>query len=196
MPSRIDWTTLDPNKGLRRRRLEIWLVGFADAGLAGDAVGDYGADAGLLHGDAEPGGGGFDGGGVVRDYDELRVLGAVFEHLDVALHVAAVERRVELIEDAEGAGLDFEQREEERACRQRALAAGEELEALGFFAGDADVDLDAGFEHVVGVGEFEGCLAAAEELLESFLEGLVDLVEGFGEGASGEFVEFGDGFVE
>ena len=168
----------------------------AGDGALGDSVGDDGADAGLLHGDAEPGGGGLDGRWVVRDDDELGVLRAGFEHLDIALHVAAVERGVELVEDAEGAGLDLEKREQERAGRQRALAAGEELEALGFFAGDADVDVDAGFEDVVGVGELEVGLAAAEEFDEGFLEGLVDLVEGFGEGASGEFVEFCDGFVE
>src|SRR5687767_11153955 len=58
-------------------------------------------DAGLLHGDAVEPVGDLHGLAVVRDQDELRLVLHAAEHLDEAPDVGVVERRVDLVEQAE-----------------------------------------------------------------------------------------------
>ena len=65
-------------------------------------------DAGLFHGDAVEGVGAGHGFLGVRDDDELREREEVAEDTDEAADVGLVERGVDFVEDAEGAGLAAE----------------------------------------------------------------------------------------
>src|SRR5207237_6769119 len=67
---------------------------------------------------------------VVRHYDELRVAAELPEQEDEAVDVGVVERRVYLVQDAEGTGLDQIDREEERDGGQRLLAPRKQRERL------------------------------------------------------------------
>ena len=64
---------------------------------------------------------------------------------------------------------------------ERALAAGEQREPLDLLARRAGLDLDAGREHVAGVGEDQPALAAGEQPGEDPLELRRGVVEGLGE---------------
>ena len=82
------------------------------------------ADAALFHRDAVEHVGQFHRALVVRDDDELDVIGEHLNEPDEAQDVAFVERRVHFIEHAERAGLGLEDCEEQRYGRERSFAAG------------------------------------------------------------------------
>src|SRR5664279_5567892 len=62
---------------------------------------------------------------VVRDEDELRLLGQLHEERREAVDVRLVARGVDLVEDAERRRLVLEDRDEESDGRERLLAARE-----------------------------------------------------------------------
>ena len=95
----------------------------------------------------------------------------------VAGHVDVVQRSFDLIQEAEGRGIDVEDGEVDRDGDQRLLAAGKGAQVLDDLARGRDLDLDAGFQHVAFVGEVQACVAAAEQLFENLLEVGVDLLE-------------------
>ena len=69
---------------------------------------DQGRDAGALHGDAVEHVGDLHRALAVRDHDELRVVGHRADRLGEAADVGLVERRVDLVEQAERARLVLE----------------------------------------------------------------------------------------
>src|SRR5450759_770179 len=67
---------------------------------------------------------------VVRDEDELRLLGQLHEERREAVDVRLVERGVDFVEDAERRRLVLEDRDEELSGQKRRLAAREEADRL------------------------------------------------------------------
>ncbi len=87
------------------------LVAFA---AAAEGYADDLADAGFLHGDAVHDVGLFHGALLVGDDDELGVVAHLGDEAGEAAYVGFVERGVDLVEDAEGCGLELEGADQER----------------------------------------------------------------------------------
>ena len=75
--------------------------------------------------------------------DELGPVGVAADELEEAVDVHVVERRLDLVEDVEGARPGEEHGEHERQRHQRLLAAREQRQPLRGLAGRRDLDLDA-----------------------------------------------------
>ena len=81
---------------------------------------------------------------VVRHDDELRLSGKFLEHAHEAVDVGVVERGIDLVEDAERAGLDLVDGKEQGDGRQRPLAARQQADILQALAAGAGDDVDVG----------------------------------------------------
>ncbi len=119
--------------------------------------------AGLFHGDSVEDVGGFHGSFGVGDDDELRFAGHLPEEADEALVVDLVERRVDLVQDAERARLVAEDREEQGESREGTLTSRQQRDRLCFLAGRLGDQLDPALEDVVFVEELHLGDTAAEE---------------------------------
>ena len=146
-----------------------------------EPLADHRRDAVAAHRDAVEGVADLHGPLLVGDHQELRVLAELLVDLQQAAQVGVVERRLDLVEDVERRRAGLEQRDQERHRDQRPLATGEQREPLDLLAGRPRLDLDAGVEHVVGVGEDQPPLAAGEQPGERRLEGLLHVGVGLGE---------------
>src|SRR5690606_39169420 len=124
---------------------------------------------------------------------ELGLCLEVLQKADEAPDVALVERRVDLVEYAERTRLHEVDAEEQGECRERTLAARQEVEALGPLPARGRVDVDGGLERIVGVLEPDVGLAALEEPQERLTEVLADLLEDPGEQVRRRLVDFADG---
>ena len=102
----------------------------------------------------------------------------VVEKVAIALDIGVVERRVDLVEDADRRRIGEEDREDQRGRRQRLLAAREQRHGLRLLAGRPGEDFEAGFERVVRIDQGQLRRAAAEQGREELLEMLVHGVEG------------------
>src|ERR1700737_1682788 len=129
---------------------------------------DHLRDAAIVHGHAVEHVGRLDRAAVVGDEEELRPVGELAQRLREAADVALVERGIDLIEDAEGRGLDTQDREKQRRRCQRPLATGELRETTDALARGPSVDLDAGILGIVRGAE-RG-LPAVEQALEEETE--------------------------
>src|SRR5262249_53995793 len=87
------------------------------------------------------------------------------------------ERRVDLVEDAEGRRLHEVDREQEGDRRERPLAAREQRDALQILAARPRRDLDLALERILA-HHAQCALAALEERREGLLEVLLDVGEG------------------
>src|SRR4051812_13522391 len=96
--------------------------------LRGELHRDDLRDARLLHGDAVERVGDLHGALVVRDDDELGGAAHLPDHLVVPADVRLVERRVDLVEQAERRRLDQEDGEDQRDRGERLLPAGEQVD--------------------------------------------------------------------
>src|SRR5688500_9978985 len=152
-----------------------------------------GGHSGLLHGDTVDGIGRLHRPRIVS-YDQKLGLGLeLLEEAGEAPDVRIVEWRVRIVHEAEGARLVQIDAEEERDRDQGPLAGGEEVDPLGPFAAGGRVDLDLALEGVVGVGEAELALAAAEEGGEDAGGGRLHRGERLGEAVAGGAVDLADG---
>ena len=154
--------------------------GFVIRRAVGETHTDELADAMLFHGHTVEHVGPADRALVVRDDDELALTDELVENLDESADVRFVQRRVHLVQHAEGAGLHHVDGEEQGHGRHRALATGQERYALQLLAGRLGDNVDAGLERVILIHEDEIRLTSAEELGEHDLEVIPDLVEGIG----------------
>ena len=77
------------------------------------------------------------------DDDELRPLRIRAEQVEETIDVEVIERRLDLVEDVEGARAREEHGEEERERGHRLLPTGEQGQPLHRLAGGRDLDLDA-----------------------------------------------------
>jgi len=112
----------------------------------------------------------------VRDDHELRLVAEAPEHVEEAVDVGIVERRVDLVEQAERRRLDEVDREQQRDRGERALAARHERDALQELAARLGHDLDLGLHRVLAE-EPQLAVAALEQRLEDVLEVLLHLLE-------------------
>ena len=133
-------------------------------------------DARLGHGHTDQLLGELHGDLVVRDEEELRLARHLAHEVAEALGVGIVERRVDLVEQAEGRGIELEEREDERDRGERLLAARQELDRLVLLPRGLREHLQAGVEDLLA-RELEARVAAAEERREHLLEVRVDRVE-------------------
>ena len=115
----------------------------------------------------------------MRDDDELRLLRDAAHVIGHAHHVRLVERRLDLIHDAERRRMNLQDGEVQRDGDERLFAAREQRDRLERLARRLNLDLDAAGEHVVLVLELERGLAAAEQLQKRLLEALADQRELF-----------------
>lgn len=104
---------------------------------------DEAADAAFLHSDAVKDVSGADGSFVVGDDDELGVLKEAFEDVEEAVDVGFVQRGVQFVQQAKGAGLDLVDGEEKGDGGHGLFAAGEQADVLKAFAGRTGDDVDA-----------------------------------------------------
>ena len=111
------------------------------------------------------------------DDDELRAALELVEHPHETPHVRVVQWRVHLVEQAERAGLGEEDAEQQRQRHEGALAAGQQVDALGLLAARRGVDLDVTVERRVRMLQPQVALAAAEQRHEDRAEVLAHLRE-------------------
>ena len=121
------------------------------------------------------------------DGDEAGVgaLAHFVEQIAEALDVIVVERRVDLVEDADRRGVGQEHGEDERKRRQRLLAAREQRQRLRLLARRLGDELEPGLERIVGFDQLQLGLAALEQGLEQVLKVPVDDLEGRDQAARG-----------
>src|SRR5579863_182751 len=141
-----------------------------------DVDGHEPRDAGLVHGYAEKRGRQLHGRLVVGDEDELHAVGHVAHDIAEAADVVLIERRVDLIEQAEGRGIQVEDREHQRDGGKCLLAAGQQVDAAVLLAGRAGHDGDARVQGIVA-HELEVRVPAAEEPRKALLQTGVDALE-------------------
>ena len=160
-----------------RSTLRVW----QDRGWSGraipDPLADDGGDAVLPHRDAVEGIRDLHRALLVRDDDELRVGAQVFHDREQAAEVGVVERRLHLVHDVERAGARLEDRHQQRDRRERPLATGEQREPLDLLARGLHRHLDAGGEHVLGVGKMDAATAAREQHREDLVERVLGVFE-------------------
>ncbi|KGD44404.1 hypothetical protein DO72_5716 [Burkholderia pseudomallei] len=113
----------------------------------------------------------------MRDEKELRLVGHRAHEIREALGVRVVERRVDLVEQAERRRIQLEHREHERGRRQRLLAARQQVNRRVLLAGRLRHHLHAGVENLVARHD-ELRLPAAEQAREQIAEMAVHFVEG------------------
>ena len=106
------------------------------------------------------------------------LLGDVANEIAEALDIGIVERRVDLVEHADGRGVGQEHREDQRGRGQGLLAAGEQRQCLRPLARRIGDDLEPGLERILGFDELQLGRAAAEQGLEKALEMRVHRGEG------------------
>src|SRR5215468_8201722 len=128
----------------------------------------------LLHSYAIHNGSYAHGALAMRDHDELRLIAHFTDQIVEPSYVGLIERRIDLIKDAERAGLILEDANQKRQRGQRLLAAGEQEYILQFLAGRRCDDVDAALRGVLNIGQPHESLPATEELTEGDLKILVD----------------------
>ena len=94
------------------------------------------------------------------------------------MEIDVVEGGLHLVEQVEGRRPAAEDGEQERQGCERALPTGQERELAHVLAVRASLNLDAGVEGVVGIGEPEAAGAAGEQRLEQLGEVVGDVGEG------------------
>ena len=195
---------LDRRPGLFLFFRPLGLVGFAH-GVARDVAAlahvveldaDLARHARFLHRDAVQNVADAHRALVVRDDDELRLVKEFAHEVREAVDVRLVERRIDLVEDAERARPRAEDRQQQRHGRQRLLTARQKADALKLLAGRTGDDLDAGLQHILRVLEVHVGLAAAEELAIEFLEVDADRLERFHEAVAALAVDALDEAVQ
>src|ERR1700686_289158 len=132
---------------------------------------------------------------VVRDENELGVSLHTAQHLHEPADIRIVERRVDLIEQTERTWLVLKQPEHERDCRERLLAAGQQLHALQGLAWRLRDDFDAALERIALVEQGEAGAAAAKESTEGEVEVVIDCRERLRKALAGRLIDALDGFA-
>ena len=80
------------------------------------------------------------------------LLAEVVQQVGETLDICAVKWGVDFVQNAEGAGLDVEEGEQQGGSGQSAFAAGEKRERLALFTGDLHENVNARFEDVIWAG--------------------------------------------
>ena len=96
------------------------------------------------------------------DDDQLRGLLQLLEDGEQARQVHVVQGGLDLVHDVERGRARLEDRDQERDRGQGALATRQQRQALDLLARGPSLDLDAGRQHVVRVGEHQVAHPARE----------------------------------
>src|SRR6266581_3670297 len=107
---------------------------------------------------------------LVRDDDQLGAFPQLLEDLQQPLQVRVVKRGLDLVKDVERRGPGFEDRDQEGDRGERPLAAGKQRQPLDLLARRPRLEVDAGAEHVVGLGQHQPALPAGEQRAEDLRE--------------------------
>src|ERR1019366_8557390 len=99
------------------------------------------------------------------------------DQLGETAHIRVIQRRIHLVQYAEGRRLELEDAHQQRQRRQRLLAAREQQDVLQLLARRRSHNIDAGLDRVLLVGQPHEGLAAAEQLGEGGAEVLIDYLE-------------------
>ena len=99
----------------------------------------------------------------MRDEHDLRGLTHLSEQLVEAADVGVVQGSVHLVQNAERARPDQEQRERETQRGQRLLPAGQELHGTQAFPRRLDFDFDSGLGQVAVIGQHDARFAAFDQ---------------------------------
>ena len=94
----------------------------------------------------------------------------MLEILRVFAYIYLIERRVDLIEDTERRRTQLQYRKINTNRNKRLLTARERDQILDNLARRRDLDLNTGFENMLGIGQLERRRTAAEQLDEYLLE--------------------------
>ncbi len=138
----------------------------SDQLLAAHALRDHRGDAVVAHRDAVQRVGDLHRRLLVGDDDQLRRLAQLLEQPDQPAQVDVVERGLHLVHHVERRRPRPEDRHQHRHRGQRLLATGQQRQPLDLLARRPGLDLDAGGQHVVGIGEQQPALAAGEQRRE------------------------------
>src|SRR5438876_8976814 len=133
-------------------------------------------DAGFRHGDPDQLLGELHRDLVVADEEELGLRRHASHQLAEPYGVRVVERRIDLVQQAEGRGIELEEREHQRDGREGLLPAREQMDAGIALARRLRHDLYAGIEDLLA-GHDELRFAAAEKGREERAEMAVYAVE-------------------
>ena len=87
----------------------------------------------------------------MRDDHELGHMQELGKHRDKPPDIGFVEGRIDFVENTEGAGAEFEDRHDQRNCRQCLLAAAEQGVGKGGFAGRGGNNLHPGLRHILAL---------------------------------------------
>ncbi len=97
------------------------------------------------------------------DDDDLRLLSQLFEQAEQSAQVHVVEGGLHLVHDVERRWTGTKDRDQHRHRGQRLLATGEQRQSGNLLARRAGFDLDAGGEHVVGLGQPQPSFTTGEQ---------------------------------
>ncbi len=122
-------------------------------------------------------------------HDQLRSVAELGDQVEEPVEVHVVERGLHLVHHVERRRPGAEHREQVRQRGQRALAARQQRQLADVLARRPGLELDAGLEQVVRIGEPEPTLTTGEEGLEQQGEVLADIRVGGGEDADDLLVD-------
>ena len=113
----------------------------------------------------------------MSDDDELGLSRQAAHVAGVAGDVGIVQRRLDLVHDAEWCGMDFQNGEVQGNCHEGLLAAGEQRDGLEGFSGRLGLDLNAAAQDVVLVLQLQLGGTAAKQFSKGGLEALGEQLE-------------------
>ena len=98
--------------------------------------------------------------------EQLRLVAELVHEVEEAVQVHVVERGLDLVHHVEGRRPAAEHGEQERQRGERPLATRQQRQLAHVLARRSRLDLDAGVEQVVGIGESQPALSAREQRRE------------------------------
>ena len=145
------------------------------------ALGEHLGAAAGLHRHAEQAVGGLHRALLVAHDEQLGLVAELGNEGQEAMQVDVVERRLDLVHHVERRRPAAEHGEEERQRGQAALATRQQRQLLDVLPARLGLDLDAGLQQVIGLGEHEPPRPAREEVAEEGRKVIGDVGIGGGE---------------
>src|SRR5690554_1225312 len=149
----------------------------------------------FLHGDPHQAIPRLHGDLVVGDIDELDALRHLLHQPGIAPHVGVIQRRIHLVEHAEGRRVELEDGEDQRQRRQCLFAAREQVDGAVLLARRPGHDRHPRLQQILA-GEGQPCGSAAEDSWKKRLQAGVDPLEGVAETGPGFLVDAPDRPIE
>ena len=126
----------------------------------------------------------------------MRHVQKLAQHADEPLDVGFVQRRVHLVQHAEGARVRAEKCEQERHAGERLLPAAQQRQVPQLLARGLGHDVHAAFQHVHPFFQHQLGPAAPEQLTEQLLEVFPNLLQRFQEQPPAVGVDPGDDLLQ